>query len=325
MVILSGVSDAGFRDCAFHGFRGDAINLGSSTIRAQERHNLGVTISGCIFDGIAGNTRNAISVLDCRELVIEDCKFRNVGRTGGPKPLDRHDPFTGPPGPGAIDIEPESTGFAVVDGVIIRRNTFSGGGGNAVTMNLFRNGLDGTARNIVVQSNVVTDRFGGFGVVAQTGGASHAIAIEANEVIRCVKPFLIDGVKGLSLTSNTFRDSAEHAELGWQLGCEDIRIEGNVFERVGRETGFALWVRRAVGLTVSSNTFSGNGTAMAFVTGMSERVAIRANKFESEQGGQMTAVNLFAGAGIDHRTLDLRSNFAGRGSVVLPEQALRSH
>lgn len=318
LVMLSGVSDVIIEDVSFQGFRGDGLYLGSSTIRSVERHNHNVLVSRCHFDGINSNNRNAISVLDCSGLIIENCEFLNVSRNGGPGAFDVHDPLTGLQNPGAIDVEPEATGFARVEDVVIRNNHFAGGGGYAVTLNLFANGQDGLARNIAVTGNRVVDRAGGFaGVAAPSaeGAPDQEILIESNEVSNCDKPFLFDRVVNLQLRRNNFTDCSSHAELGWSGGVRNANLTGNNFLRIGSTTGYALWIRSAEELLLSNNKFVDCGKAdgtlgisMAFVAGDSREVSIIGNRFENISGRTTQATTVFVDASLDPNTLQIRDN-----------------
>lgn len=331
LVMLSGVSGAIIEGVSFQGFRGDGLYLGSSTVRSFERHNHSVLVSNCHFDGANANNRNAISVLDCSGLVVENCTFLNVGRNGGPSAFDAHNPLTGLQNPGAIDIEPEATGFARVEDVIIRNNHFAGGGGYAVTLNLFANGQDGLARNIAVTGNKVVDRFGGVRAVAGAsveGGVDQHILVEANEVSNCDSPFLFDGVVDLQLLRNNFTDCSGHAELGWSGGVKKAKLIGNNFLRIGSTTGYALWIRTAEELVLTENKFidcgkpSGTlGIPLAFVSGISREVSIIGNRFANISGRTTQAITVFADAALDPASLQTRDNRLVGGIALSPAAA----
>lgn len=318
LVMLSGITGALIEDCAFRGFRGDALYLGSSTQRSVERHNASVTVRGCRFDGVNGNNRNAISVLDCDGLTIQDCEFINVGRTGGPAAFDPYDPNTGTQNPGAIDIEPEATGFARVAGVAIRGNRFSGGGGYAVTMNLFANGYDGLASGITISDNHIADRSGAFSAIAapsRVGSPGQTIIINGNIVERCDKPFLIDRIDGLQMARNRFADCPGHAEIGWQGGTTNVAIVENQFERLGVSNGYAVWIREADGLRLEGNEFidcgkrdGSLGIPLAFVSGTSRDVNFVGNSFVDRTGRTTEASTVFSGASIDRRSMQAHDN-----------------
>lgn len=323
LVMLSGVTGAVIEQVEFRGFRGDGLYIGSSTIRAQERHNRDVRVAACRFDGINANNRNAISIVDCDGMEIEDCDFVNVSRTGGPGPADPMNPRTGPQMPGAIDVEPEDTGFARVRNITIRGNRFSGGGGYAVTLNLLP-GSSATAPNqgFRIEGNEVSDRWGGFsaggfaGDAALSDGAQpFAITVSDNAVRRCEKPFLFDGMRGLAVARNRFSDCAQQGELGYRAANAEVTLAGNVLERIGHAQGFGLWIRQTDQLRIVDNDFidcglrdGSRGIPIAFVDGVSRHVAILGNRIENRTGRTTEASTIFRDARLDRSTLKIDGN-----------------
>ncbi|WP_168194190.1 right-handed parallel beta-helix repeat-containing protein [Altererythrobacter sp. TH136] len=325
LVMLNGVTGALIEGVEFRGFRGDGLYIGSSTVRSQERHNAEITVRACHFDGMNANTRNAISVLDCDGLVVEGCTFWNVGRTGGPLPPDPMNPFTGVQSPGAIDIEPEPTGFSRVQNVSIRNNLFIGGGGYAVTLNMFENTGKAFQRRFSISNNRVLDRYGGFSARGFASGSDasipYDIAILDNVAERCRKPFLVDGMHGLRVTNNRFIDCAEEGELGYHRRNFEVKLASNEFLRVGYERGFALWIRSSDGLVLRENTFldcglrdGSRGIPIAFVSGVSTNVSLLENIVENRSGRTTEATTVFAEASVDRRTLTVSGNSV-RGPV----------
>jgi len=61
---INAATNVTISNCAFTGWRGDGIYIGSSNTAGVERHNKDITIEGCLFDGINNDNRNAISVID---------------------------------------------------------------------------------------------------------------------------------------------------------------------------------------------------------------------------------------------------------------------
>lgn len=319
MVMLSGVTDAIIEDCTFTGFRGDAIYLGSSTVRAVERHNRDVAIRRCVFDGVNSNNRNAISILDGERVLIEDCRFENIGRPGGEGQFDPMNPASGLQNPGAIDIEPEDTGFSRVDNVRVRRNHFRGGGGAAVTLNLFANTPQSYTRNIHIEQNVAVDRVSGFSVRSfihpDRGQQPYNIRFTDNEISQCRKPFLVDGVADVAFSGNSFIQCGEAAEIGWTQSVADIVLQNNSFLRCGTAQGFALWVRSANGLTLRNNAFVDCGLAdgslgipLAFVEGTSRKVTLIDNRIVGQIGRTTEAVTIFNGAAVERGSLVTAGN-----------------
>lgn len=112
---LNGVKDVLIEHTEFKGFQGDGLYLGSSRQVGITRHNRGIIIRKCVFDGVNNNNRNAISVIDGEQILIEDCIFKNCTRANMP---------------GAIDFEPDETKEARIRDIIIWRCQFINIGGN---------------------------------------------------------------------------------------------------------------------------------------------------------------------------------------------------
>lgn len=338
LVMLNGVTDVLLERVGFTGFRGDGLHFGSSTSAKTERHNVDLVVRDCHFDGLTSNNRNGISVIDAERLLVERCSFRNIARAGDGslKPADPMNPLVGLAAPGAIDLEPNGDAFAVIRDVTIRGNTFEGGGGYAVAMLLTSNNVVSTPQhNILVEDNIVRDRFGGFeafgfpGAEAVSAGdaRAYAITVRNNRFERCGKPFVIDGIRGMTVTGNSLVDCRDHAELGYHSEYANVTLADNLFERVGGPTpGFGLWVRGGVGARITGNRFVDCGTrgerggvAMAFVGGNARRLTVANNRFASPTGRMAQAAMKFRVAQIDRATLTVRGNEALRGALPVAE------
>jgi hypothetical protein len=319
LVMLNGVTDVRFDRVGFRGFRGDGLHLGSSVTSKVERHNRNIAVSDCVFDGVNTNNRNGISVIDGDGIVIEKSQFLNVTRRGDGTPTngDPMNPATGMSQPGAIDFEPNGDAFAVIRNIVIRDNLFAGGGGFAVAMLLPPNDVVRVQqRSIRIEGNVVRDRFGAFeafgfsGEGAVASDRAYEIMIRDNQVERCEKPFIVTGIRGITIAGNQFRDCTGHAELGYQAANAQATLADNLFERVGGPApSFALWLRTGTGITLLRNRFvdpgRGNGVAIAIVSGTVRGLTLRGNVF---RGG--AAATVFNGAAVDRGSLRIEGNDA---------------
>ncbi len=320
LVMLNGATDASFRRVGFRGFRGDGLHLGSGIVLGQERHNRRVTVGECVFDGVNANNRNAISVIDCDGLVIERSQFLNCTRYGDGSlgAGDPMNPRTGLGMPGPIDLEPNDDGFPVVRDVVIRDNLFRGGGGYAVCLNLRVNArLRVPQRNIRITGNTITDRDGGLitfgfaGDEAIRSGPDYDVQVSGNTVRRCRTPFILNGMRGLTLADNIFADCAGRAEIGNVAGNARITLRGNSFLRCGaEEPGYTLWVRASDRLTLADNLFEDCGiakgrrfgVALALVQGRITNLSLDANRFTSPTGRMTVAAMAFREAQLDRAT-----------------------
>jgi hypothetical protein len=325
LVMLNGVSDARFDRVGFRGFRGDGLHLGSSTTRYVERHNQNVVVSDCVFDGVNANNRNAISIIDGDSIIIEKSQFLNVTRPGDGTILtgDPMDPATGLGQPGAIDLEPNGDAFAVIRNVTIRGNLFAGGGGFAVNLLLPpADSLRIAPQGIVIEHNVMRDRAGAFqalgyaGDGALTSKRAYQIAFRDNQVDRCNKPFIVSGMRGVTLSGNQFRDCRGHAEVGNQAANAQIMVADNLFERVGGlAPGFALWLRTGTDIALVGNRFidagvpgGKGGVAIAVVAGTLRGLTLRGNQFRSVEGRMNQSAILFKDARVDPGSFRLENN-----------------
>lgn len=325
LVMLSGVSDVRFDRVGFRGFRGDGLHLGSGVVLGTERHNRAITVSDCTFDGVNANNRNGISVIDVDGFVVERSCFTNISRRGDGTagPGDPMNPATGLAQPGAIDFEPNGDAFAVIRDVVIRENSFVGGGGFAVALLLPPNDAVRTPqRSILIEDNIIRDRAGGFeafgfaGNNALTSKRPYTITIRNNLVERCDKPFIVSGIRGMALTANRFRDCRGHAELGYQAANAEVTLTANLFERVGGPApGFALWIRAGTNIALLDNHFvdagasgSRGGIAIAVVAGTVRGLTLRGNRFRNVQGRMGQAATVFSDARVDQASLRLEGN-----------------
>lgn len=327
LVMLNGVTGARIERVGFRGFRGDGLYIGSSTVKANERHNRDVAVSHCHFDGVNANNRNAISILDVRGLSIEDCYFENTTRKGGKGAEDPMDPATGPPMPGAIDLEPDSNSFAIIRDVTIRRNRFVGGGGFAVSVSLLPNSFLKTPQsNILVADNIIETRHGGFSAsgfsddAAITDTRAYQLMFSNNLVSKCQKPFIIQGIRGLTVTKNRFVDCDEMGELGYVAANADVSFTDNSFVRVGTKQGYAVWVRTIDRLELTNNKFidcglidGSFGIGVGFVAGHIRNVRFAGNDFKSPLHRTTEMVTIFRDANVSRSTMTVRDNMVSDG------------
>lgn len=326
LVMLNGVSDVRFDRVGFRGFRGDGLHLGSSTISRTERHNRSIVVSDCVFDGVNANNRNAISVIDVDDLLVEKSSFANVTRRGDGTPVagDPMNPATGVGQPGAIDLEPNAgDAFTIIRNVTIRGNRFTGGGGFAVSLLLQPNdALRQAQRGIVIEGNIVRDRVGGFAAFGFAGNdaiaskSAYDIVIRDNQVQRCDKPFIISGIRGITVSANQFSDCRVHAELGYLTANAQVRLINNEFDRVGGPaSGYALWIREGSDIGLVDNRFTDagspggkGGVAIAVVKGTVRGLTLRGNVFTSPTGRMSQSAQIFKDATVDQKSLSIANN-----------------
>ncbi|WP_141493388.1 right-handed parallel beta-helix repeat-containing protein [Bacillus thuringiensis] len=298
LVNLNGVSDIIFKRCAFVGFRGDGVYLGSGDA-GEERHNENIHFEKCIFDGVNKQNRNGISIIDGDGVYIERCQFRNC---------------TQPNMPGAIDIEPNSYVWAVIRNIHIRQNKFENIGGNTGVIGMYlplsQNQLTTPAENIVIEGNIInktTDTQGGFSFIQSQFSIIDNMSIGLN--IKVINnraknlaggPFAINGIKNASIMKNEFQGTAKSASVGYKGindKCVHIKLKENTFKNCGLSDGKGVTIFAVDRVDVLSNTFddcgnpnTASGYGIDFHNGISSNVRIIGNDFVSPSGIMNVAI-----------------------------------
>lgn len=300
LLYMQGVSDILVDNVKFVGWRGDACYI--STGFGLQHHNERITIRNCHFDGVNKDNRNAITLMDCNHLLIDNCYFVNCTRADMP---------------GAIDIEPNSShAWVVIRNIIITNNRFKNIGGLFGAINLFvgmsQTELTTPIKNITIENNDIEDVVQAF-YFAQTQTADITSASEGlnikvinNRVKNAtVKSFWVYGCKDVTFERNEFQDCANGGYVGWlnvYQVCNNIKFINNTLRRVGTSSG--------EGITVYSNTrldFIGNifddvglaagtyGVGIRFATGTTSYVRVIRNEFLEPTGISTGAIIKDAG------------------------------
>lgn len=283
LLSLNGVSRVRLERILFRGFRGDAVYLGSGNDGNSERHNAGIDIVDCRFDGINRENRNGISVIDCDGLLVDRCRFENLTRRNMP---------------GAIDVEPNRNPYHVVRNIHLRRNRFNRVGGNAAVISVYVPAEAPAPRNIVVEDNVSDDYLGSGSFFHYNDNrppareaTDAAIVVRRNEASAGAASVALASGKGIVLAENRFRDFRLSARVGFDsptLGVRNVTLKNNLFERCGTSAPSAVTVHRADGVLFASNRFIDGGdprmrasSAVLFARGRSSGVVFEGNRFET--------------------------------------------
>lgn len=277
---INGVRGAIFRNLSVSGFQGDGIYLGSGLRLGDERHNSLVEIADCRFDGLNGNNRNAISVIDCDIFTLTDCSARRVTRSGdgtGRIPqtsAELRNPRFGLSMPGALTFEPDRVGrFPVIRNVQVQNWSVEDCGGAAVALNLRENDSLDQPHAAIVLTNVTATRcrigiagYGYSGDKALAQAVPYGISVESFTATNCAIPFQFDGLVDASLTGTA--NNCGTAMLGFAGGANRaISIRCN-FLGCGTSDalnpGVALRIARSTrDLTLDSSSFVGCGSNRA--------------------------------------------------------------
>lgn len=217
-------------NCALRGFRGDGLYIGSGNAPGVERHNRRITVRNCLFDGINGDNRNGISVIDCEGLTVENCRFVNCTR---------------PDMPGAIDIEPDPQPFHHIANIRIMNNFIENCGGvGAICFISLVNAYTRPPGAILISGNTIHGNNGkgnGIALKCQLDGgdppAWGPILVTGNEVLRTAQPFLVSGLRNVRMASNFFSGSlragvVSHPNHG---PCDELVFARNRFYHLGMD------------------------------------------------------------------------------------------
>lgn len=304
LMSLSAVDDVLIQNVYFRGYRADGLYLASSHSAGVERHNRYIKIVGCRFDGINQDNRNAITIIDGRDVLIQGCTFLNSTRTDMP---------------GTIDIEPNSgSTFAVIRNIRIVGNYFEKcrGTAGAVAYHIIPTQADLTTKTqgVVVAHNVFNSvRCAAFFSHVQdpTDSTVHNDIIFANNYCNGGRddasylgnnPFQIQGVRGVKIVGNVFDYWWNGVSIGFAASqsARDVEIDDNVFTDVGHgdtrviklEKGHRIWFRR--------NTFDTANVVLRFAegsgaTGSSSGILFADNRF-------VGTVTTFANKAAGHTT-----------------------
>ena len=234
-------------NCYLTGWRGDGIYIGSGNVAATERHNLDITIRDCVFDGVTKDNRNPISVIDCQHLTVENCYFTRCGKSTMP---------------GGITIEPDNNVFHRLRDINIIGNYFTDNDGNqaAVQIYLSRNDYTLSPQDFWIVSNHVNCSAGahnGFNVIGSadttyTSPDLH-VMIKDNYTYQVANDIYLDGVRGVTIEGNLFRQSTAQCYVGYNYNCTDLTVRNNTWDYGSTGNGY-LWML----YTVKRVRFEGN-------------------------------------------------------------------
>lgn len=237
-------------DCHFTGFRGDGILIGSGNTPGNICHNERITVRACKFNGVNGQNRNGVSVIDGVGIVVEDCFFENCSR---------------PDMPGAIDLEPDPSPEHVLRDITVRRNriTRCTGGVGAISLILPIQDFHVPPAGFLIEDNEIDGNGSQPGITLKRFAHADAstvpmqIRVRGNRVLRTTQPLLVSGLKDVQFVDNRYEDSLlevmmSHSNHG---NAHDVSFERNTFVGIGRESGLAMRLNRTQEITLNGNRF----------------------------------------------------------------------
>jgi len=295
LISLNGVKNAIVENVDVIGFQGDGIYIGSGVVGGDERHNTNVTVKNCFFDGINKENRNGLSVIDCNGILIEGNYFTRCSKSTMP---------------GAIDIEPDSSVFHVIQDIKIIDNKFYDIGGNVGAIGVFlpsATGFTTPPNGFLIQGNYLdTVNTGIYVLRVIAGGATETTAqlrlnILGNTVSNSNRPFIIGNVNGGNIVANIFVNSLNESLVNENVvgsyRSYDINLKDNVFKLCASTGDSAVEVTNGTRINFDGNTFNdcgaggaGTSNAINFINGTSSYINIINNTFVTPTGKTLVAV-----------------------------------
>ena len=292
LIAMTGVTNGIFERIKFYAFAGDGFYIGSGDSGTEEHHNNSITVRDCVFDGVNKENRNGISVIDCNDLLVDNCYFVNTTKSTMP---------------GAIDIEPNGNAYHIVKNITVSNSRFFNIGGSFATVGvLLPVDFDTAATGFYFTNNYIEQCGIGFsfrydvaGGVAEASN-SFGLNIVGNTVKNSACPFRVFNVRDCAILNNQFNvvdDGALVSFSGADQNVIDIVISNNLFYKVGSADGNGLQVFTATRVTITGNEFNdcgegtpGNSNAIAFNTGTSSNVTVSNNNFVTPNGTTLVAI-----------------------------------
>lgn len=258
LVSLSGVAGVRIERVAFVGFSGDGLYLGAERAWPVREPRIvrDVTIRDCLFDGVTGDNRNAISVTGGSDITIDRCRFVRCTR---------------PDMPGPIDFEPDAFPFYRLERLRVTGCDFAGCGGNVGQIALVVPTLIPPPHDVLISGNSFRDYQGTGGDVMvtirrQPNAATPAMkcVIEGNVGTGGYCGVQLFSGKDVMIRNNRWTGYAGRSFLGFDeagAGVMDVVVSGDRFTGCGWREGVALAVYKGDGVTVEDVRFArtGNG------------------------------------------------------------------
>jgi hypothetical protein len=315
LMSLNGVKDVVVERVKFRGFRGDGIMLGSGIGGGYARHNENVLVASCTFDGVTGDNRNGISIIDGTDIRIVDNKFTSCTRSNMP---------------GAIDIEPDGgTAYPRVQDITISNNQFSDIGGNVGVISAHLTDASGWTvqpSGFVISGNTIRSCTGAgiyFNYVV-TGGVTEStvdqeVRITGNIITDAQRAFDIVSGKNVWIIGNSLDTATQPSNFGYSVAASgsviDLQIVDNSFIRQGSVGGSGCAFYVGTRWDIRGNLFKdcgvgtpANSNAVDFGTGTSSYVRIKDNIVTSPDSKTLVAFQKEAGHTFTASTNQFTSN-----------------
>ena len=312
---IRGASGVNIEKCNFVGFRGDGVYIDAVKAPGRILHSSGITISGCLFDGVNRDNRNGISVIDCDGIAIVKCLFMNTSR---------------PDMPGAIDFEPDYR-YDIIRNIMVSGDRFENiGGGYVIAVSIpgAVGRLDHPLENVEISGNhILGDGTSGGIYVGQTqlaGGKTQPnnILISGNIVQNTKRAFMVFGVKGAVMAGNVFEDCALDPYISYSqknINVMNMKVTGNTFKDLSVKNRVGIAVFGASGLEFRNNVFDNTHLLFRRHGGPDDYISIVNNTFKGPRTTAPVQRDIGNVTYSGHNRI-AGNTFLGNDTVLLPAE-----
>lgn len=213
---IIGVNGLDISNCTISDFWGDAIGLshyGDNPETGERTRNQNVRIcNNVIIGGESYNNRNAISVINGKNVLIKNNSIKNVSQ-------DKM--------PGGIDIEPNNSAYTI-DNIRVENNRLENikGGGGAIGVVIKR---DASAKDIYILNNVILNSRRGIRVWIETNETTDNIQIKNNETDERTPPYLFlgEGSTGKLIIKDNVFNRPSNQDFPGLIKAKVLRVKNN--------------------------------------------------------------------------------------------------
>lgn len=209
-----GVNGLTIENCTFNDFWGDAICLshyGDNPKTGERTRNQNVKILNNTILGDSHNNRNAISVINGKNVLIKGNVIKNTSRKDMP---------------GGIDVEPNNSAYTI-ENIKIEMNCIEGVLSKAISVHIYK---DAPAHHIEILSNEIRGCGKvGIAVLIRTEDTTDSIIVRNNHVYADTKPYRFGGggkSRDWIISGNTFERPVLQSIPG-DIRVDNLLVENN--------------------------------------------------------------------------------------------------
>ncbi len=240
-ITMAGVSDAVINRCRFIGSQGDGISINMTISPGTERHNERISITNCFFDGLVKQGRNAITISEGTDILVENNYMTRTSLEGSPAGM-----WNGGGMPGAIDIEPNNSAAdqnVLLNNIVIRGNRIHDCGGNVGDISVFiPHAMTAAPEGLVIEGNIITSSLPG-AIRYNWAGSGGA---QASSPMR---------VKILNNIIDAGPANRNVAGAMAFLNVSDVTVDGNVTYNWGNDTDVVVLSNQSQDFLIQNNSW----------------------------------------------------------------------